>query len=1627
MRKLTTLTLLCVFFSIASFAISPIVGSTTTCVGWTATLSDATPGGIWSSGNPAVATISSSGLVTGVATGTCTITYSVGSAFVTTPFTVNPADVVSGPSSVCSGNTITLSGWPAGGSWTSGTPTVATVSAGGVVTGIGSGIVNIYYTGGGCYAYQIVNVSPSIPSLTGTTTVGTGLTTTLSSPVSGGIWTSSNSLIATVGSGSGIVTGVTAGACTVTYTAGGCYATALITVTTSISPISGAVSTCSGSTATVSATPSGGTWSTSSTSVATINAMGVVSGISAGTVTITYTLGSAYVTRSFTVNATPSVTGSSTVCTGSSVSLSATPAGGTWSSSNTLVATAGSTGIVTGIGSGTANITYMHTGCATYKTITVSPAASISGSVTACSGNPVLLSGSPAGGTWSSSNTTVATVGSTGTVIGLVAGAVTITYTVGSCIATKAMTINITPVITGGSSICTGSTLSLTGSPAGGIWSSSVPTIASAGSTGIISGLGSGTATITYSSGSCYASKSVTVNPVASISGSSIACLGSTTPLSGSPSGGTWSSSATTVVSVSSTGTLTGISLGTATITYAAGSCVAYKSVTVNPMPSVSGGTSVCVAATVPLSGSPAGGIWSSGDTTIAIAGASGIVTGTGSGIAPISYTLSGCSARYTVSVNPVPSFTGVANVCVGTTTTLSVTPGGGSWTSGSPAVATVSSTGNVTGVSPGVVNIYYTASGCYSFRSVTVNAAPAAITGITTIAPGSTSTLYCATSGGVWSSSNTSVAIVGSLTGIVSGIAFGTCNITYSVGGCSVTTPFTVATSSIAPILGSSVTCIGSGITLTDSTCCGIWSSSNPSIASVSSAGIVTGMSTGTATITYAIGTLFATKLITVYSSVTISGTPFVCSGATTSFSASVPGGIWSSSNPLIATINSSGDVTGVMGGVVVISYTYGGCSAYYTLTVNAAPVISGSASSCIGSSFALTATPAGGSWTSGGPTVATVSSTGLVTALSTGVVNIYYTNGGCYTFRSVTVSASSVISGSTGSVCIGTPVTLSATPSGGVWSSSNTTRATISPSGVVTGLTTGTVNISYATGGCSSFTTLTINGTPIIIGDGPICGGATLALTGSFGAGTWSSSNPVVATVSSTGSVTAISAGVTVITYNPGSCVAYKSVTVNATPIISGGSPFLCIGSPMSLTGTPAGGTWSSSNTFRAVVSSSGVVTGLTGGAVTLTYSLGSCYAVYTTTVTSAPIITGSSTVCAGSAISLSGSVTGASWSSGNPSIATVDGSGIVTGVSAGVTNITLMLGGCFSVKMVTVNAAPSISGGSTACMGSTLPLTGTPFGGTWTSSNTFRATVNSLGIVTGLTAGTVNITYSLGSCYTFRTVTVSAGVSVLGDGPVCPGASVTLSGSVGGGSWLSSNPSVATVSTSGIVTGVGGGVVNITYTIASGCYAVKPITVNPGPAPIVGPGSVGIGRTITLTNATPGGTWVSYSPSVAAVGASSGIVTGLLFGSSDIHYWWGGCSVHKTIFVTIVPSGDVISNTTTATSSAVLSSYTSSSKPGIDNNDNTMSAESSKSLKVYPNPSNGNIILSWQNFSLGSSKIVISDITGRRVFGSDIDIIEPNGQVGMSLNNVGTGIYIFTITNGADQYTGKINIQQ
>lgn len=82
--------LVCIMVCCGAYAIDPIAGPSSVCEGSSITLTDATPGGMWSTSSAATGTISTSGVLTGIAAGVVTVTYTVGGPYVTMDVTVNP-------------------------------------------------------------------------------------------------------------------------------------------------------------------------------------------------------------------------------------------------------------------------------------------------------------------------------------------------------------------------------------------------------------------------------------------------------------------------------------------------------------------------------------------------------------------------------------------------------------------------------------------------------------------------------------------------------------------------------------------------------------------------------------------------------------------------------------------------------------------------------------------------------------------------------------------------------------------------------------------------------------------------------------------------------------------------------------------------------------------------------------------------------------------------------------------------------------------------------------------------------------------------------------------------------------------------------------------------------------------------------------------------------------------------------------------------------------------------------------------------------------------------------------------------------------------------------------------------
>src|SRR5207247_1608470 len=287
--------------------------------------------------------------------------------------------------------------------------------------------------------------------------------------------------------------------------------------------------------------------------------------------------------------------------------------------------------------------------------------------------------------------------------------------------------------------------------------------------------------------------------------------------------------------------------------------------------------------------------------------------------------------------------------------------------------------------------------------------------------------------------------------------------------------------------------------------------------------------------------------------------------------------------------------------------------------------------------------------------------------------------------------------------------------------------------------------------------------------------------------------------------------------------------------------------------------------------------------------------------------------------------------SWLSGNPGVATVSASGLVTGVSTGAATITAASEGKSGTAAMTVSSVPvasvavsptsaSVAVGQTQQLSATPqdangnPLTGRTV--SWSSGNTAVATVAASGLVTGVSAGAATITAaSEGQTGTAAITVTSVPVASVAVSPTTASVAVgqtqqlsatpkDASGNPLTGrtvSWSSGNTAVATVSASGLVTGVGAGAATITAASEgqSGTAAIT-VTAPPAPAPVasvaVSPASASVpaGQAVQLSAVTKDSagtvltgralTWASSNGGIASVNGS-GLVTGVAVGAATI----------------------------------------------------------------------------------------------------------------------------------------------
>ncbi|QXB55575.1 Ig-like domain-containing protein [Aeromonas sp. FDAARGOS 1415] len=648
-------------------------------------------------------------------------------------------------------------------------------------------------------------------------------------------------------------------------------------------------------------------------------------------------------------------------------------------------------------------------------------------------------------------------------------------------------------------------------------------------------------------------------------------------------------------------------------------------------------------------------------------------------------------------------------------------------------------------------------------------------------------------------------------------------------------------------------------------------WLSSNTAVATVDNTGLVSGIAAGSVTLSASLLGVTASTSIQVNntSATSLQVIPAVgtlaigtknqlqaiatfADGSTQDVSSQVQ---WSSSDPVVASVDSLGLVTGQGIGQALITATLDVISRSATLTVTDAittslQVIPPTASLPKGTKlqFQAIATFSDNSsqdvtsqvdWDSSDISVATMDLNGEATAFSEGSSNISARFQGV-TSNTVTLvvtnatidSIQIVLNGGSGTLAKGSSVQFKAQAvlsdgstldisNQAAWFSSDQTKVTINAQGLATGVAAGSSTISASLNGVTSAGTLltvtnaTISQIQIAPPSLSLAKGTKGKLTAAatYSDGTtqdvssqvvWNSSNIAVATINLSGEVSAVSNG-------------SATLTASQSGVSSNG---------VSLTVT---------NASVSQIDLSATASTLAAGTKTQ--------------------LTAIATYSDGSSQDITGLV---SWSSSDSGVATVDTNGQVTAVAPGTATITGSFGGQTSILTITVTAA------TVSAIQISTPLTSLALGTSgqlkaiatysdntvldvtsqvgWSSSAPALVSVDASGQIKALTVGSATISGSLGGATANINIAATAatltGLTIDPIPNLASGNQVQLKATAtfsdltsqnvtGLVNWQSDNTGVVTVSGSGLAYGVAAGTANIGASFLTGTDS-KPVTV-------------------------------------------------------------------------------------------------------------------------------------------------------------------------------------------------------
>ncbi|MCA6363953.1 MAG: T9SS type A sorting domain-containing protein, partial [Bacteroidetes bacterium] len=1121
------------------------------------------------------------------------------------------------------------------------------------------------------------------------------------------------------------------------------------------------------------------------------------------------------------------------------------------------------------------------------------------------------------------------------------------------------------------------------------------------------------------------------VNPlpvVIATASDSAVCAGSTVTLSASGAayyGWQPGNLAGSSVTVNPTVTTTYIVAGSDT-----NSCVGYDTITVEvytpqPVTVAAPSVSICAGNQATLIASNAVAyVWMPGNFTSSSITVSPSVTTT---YTVTGYSAEGCISTQTVTVfvNPLPVISLSAtdtSVCAGNSTTLTATGAGNYlWLPGN-------FTGSALTIVPANTTTYIVtgtdANGCSDSASITINVLPAP-----SVSVNSSAAVICAGDSAVLTANGASAYIwmPGNLSGnsiTVTPAATTSYTVTGTDNnGCEASAITTIQVNAVPSVTASasaSAVCAGEAVNLLASGASNyVWMPGNINGSSVS----VIPAATTTYTVT---GSDNNGCAATATVSVTVNPIPVVtitanattiCAGDSATLTAGgalsynwQPGNLNSSAVTVSPLTTTTYTVTGV---------SADGCEDTDTLTVivNPLPAVTASASAqaiCAGDTTVLMASGATAYvWIPG-------NMAGSSLAVSPATTTTYTVTGtdnnGCNASAVVTVNVNALpvvsATASDTAVCAGNPVTLSASGAATYnWMPGNLSGSavTTTPASAVTYTVTGT-----SAQGCTATATVSVNvnalpQTTATTNDSAICEAQTATLNAG-GADTyvWMPGNLTGASVSvSPGATTTY----TVTGTNAAGCSSSAMVTVSvgALPqlVLSASDTMVCEGTTISLDATGADNyLWLPVNLTGASVSD---VPYTTTTYTVIGTSLAGCVdsAFITVQVNPLPVMILTSTadtICAGGSATLTASG-GSSylWQPGNFTTASITVNPTVTSTYSVVVSTAAGCSDSSTYEIVVMpNPAFNLSSKARAiCSGSSVQLTaaGTAVSYTWMPGNLSGSQVT----VSPAVTTTYTVTgYSAYGCTATNTITItvnqSPSVTITSPDPVlCAGESAVLNASsvpaITSYTWLPGMQTSASITVTPAAT--------TTYSAigvaANGCRDTAQIVVVVNPIP-------------TIT-ATPDDTVVCEGDSAL-----------IMVSGAQTYTWQPGNFTGNAVYIT--PQG-YETYTITGTSAAGCSNTTAIMIDVQMCSGDTGDRVVNQWIPV-PNPSNG--MFNLKGVSNGQELVVkVYNAEGRLVYEENDYPMAGPIVFPLDLTDLRSGMYLINITQGEDQQTVRVVIQQ